>query len=266
MNNLISIVIPNYNSEVHIVKTLDSVLHQTYKNFEIIIVDDRSKDSSVQIIENYIKDHDSIRIKLIYLDKNHGMPAAPRNIGVENANGEWIAFLDCDDIWHPSKLKLQMKALIDNKSSFCSAKMADFRDDSEIVFNDVSSARISSVTFRQQLLKNRVPTSSVLVKKDIALQYKFNESKEYKAREDFDCWLKIHENIKSSIKINQKLVFYRLVDNQMSGNKFKMILKNYMVLKNYKFNDGSRLGVARNYYFMTQVLLAVYYRLVKKVL
>ena len=266
MDDLISVVIPNYNSEVHIVNTLDSVLHQTYKKIEIVIVDDKSNDDSITIIESYIKANNTINIKLICLDKNHGMPAAPRNIGVENSNGNWIAFLDCDDVWHPLKLELQMRVLADNRSSFCSTKMVDFIDDRGIFFDDMLNLEINNVTFKQQLLKNRVPTSSVVAKRYILLKFKFNESKEYKAREDFDCWLKIHENIDSSIKINNELVFYRLVDNQMSSNRFKMILKNYMVLKNYRFNNGSKLGVVRHYYFITQMLLAIYYRVIKKTL
>ena len=266
MRNLISIVIPNYNSQAHIVKTLNSALHQTYKNFEIVIVDDKSNDASIKIIEKYIQDNADISINLICLDKNHGMPAAPRNIGVENSNGELIAFLDCDDIWHPSKLELQMKIFNENKCSFCSTKMADFRNDGNIVFDEISNVKISNVTFRQQLLKNRIPTSSVLVKKDLMLKFKFNEGKEYKAREDFDCWLRIHENTDNTIKINSTLTFYRIVDGQISSNKFEMILKNHTMLKNYRLNDGRRLGLIRYFYLVTQAFLAVYYRVIKKTL
>lgn len=266
MDDLVSIVIPSYNSEAYIVSTLDSILHQTYKKIEVIIVDDKSNDASVNIIKDYIKTHGTIDIRLICLDKNHGMPAAPRNIGVKNSNGKWVAFLDCDDIWHPSKLELQIKTLLNSKSSFCSTKMVDFRDDKDILFGDISSPAIRNITFKQQLLKNRVPTSSVVVRRNVMLKFKFNESKKYKAREDFDCWLKIHENINSSVKVNEKLVFYRLINNQMSGNRLKMILMNWTILKEYRFNDGRRLGMIRCYYFITQALLAIYYRVIKKTL
>ena len=140
MDDLISIVIPNYNSEAYIVQTLDSVLRQTYKNFEIIIVDDRSKDASVEVIEDYIKSNSDTDIRLICLEKNHGMPAAPRNIGVENALGKWIAFLDCDDIWHPLKLELQMKALVGHQCVFCSTNLrlsCMYADDIKIRFSSI---------------------------------------------------------------------------------------------------------------------------------
>jgi len=264
MSELISIVIPNYNSSEFIVKTLNSVLNQTYKNFEIIIIDDRSNDNSVEIIKKYITSNPDIAINLICLDRNYGMPAGPRNIGVKNSNGEWVAFLDADDIWHPSKLELQVLAVNQNNSNFCSSKMTDFKNDSDIVFGNISTLSVNNITFFQQLLKNRIPTSSVLVKKELMLKFKFNESKEYKAQEDSDCWMKIHENINHSIKLNNNLLFYRLTEGQISGNKFKMMMKNYMVLKNYRFNNGSKLGFSRFYYFATQALLAVYYRAIKK--
>jgi len=266
VKKLVSVVIPNYNSASYIVNTLDSVLHQTYDAVEIIIIDDKSNDTSLDIIQDYIKTHCDAKIKLICLEENFGMPAAPRNIGVNHSSGDWIAFLDCDDIWHPLKLELQMKILMEKKGHFCSTRMVDFRSDSEISFDEVSNPNVKNITFKQQLLKNTIPTSSVLVKKDLMLKYKFNESKEYAAREDFDCWLKIHENIDSSIKINESLLFYRLVNNQMSSSRLKMILRNWIVLKNYRFNDGKGLGVIKYFYFTTQILLAVYYRLLRKTL
>ena len=266
MNNLISIVIPNYNSALYINQTLDSVLKQTYKYFEIIVVDDKSSDNSISLIEDYIKENPNINIKLICLNDNYGMPAGPRNIGVESANGSWIAFLDCDDIWHPLKLELQMKALIDNNCSFCSSKMMNFKHSNEIVFDEIFNLKINRINFQKQLLKNRTPTSSIVVKRDLMLKFKFNESKEYFSAEDFDCWLKIHENIKNSIKINNTLLFYRIADGQISGNKFRMFLKNYMVLKNYRFNNGEKFGFIRYYYLITQALLAFYYRAIKKTL
>ena len=105
MNDLISIITPSYKSERFIAQTIESVLVQTYKEWEMIIVDDVSPDNSNEIIEEYCK-KDS-RIKLIKLEKNSG-PAVARNRAIEEANGRYIAFLDADDLWYPEKLEKQI--------------------------------------------------------------------------------------------------------------------------------------------------------------
>lgn len=109
IEGLVSVIIPVYNSEKYVKETIESVLKQTYQNFEIIIVDDCSTDNSCQIIENI----DDQRIQLIQLDKNSGVAVA-RNIAIENAKGQYIAFLDSDGSKgdHILILKKQIKVVI----------------------------------------------------------------------------------------------------------------------------------------------------------
>ena len=101
---LVSIITPSYNSEKFISMTIDSVLRQTYRNWEMIIVDDASTDNTCTIIYDYCKKDN--RIKLIRLKKNSGAAVA-RNRAIEKSKGKYIAFLDSDDIWLPEKLKIQ---------------------------------------------------------------------------------------------------------------------------------------------------------------
>lgn len=103
---LISVVIPMYNRSKTIIECLDSICNQTYKNIEIIVVDDCSNDNSVDLVENY---NDS-RVKVIKLLNNSGAQVA-RNKGIIESKGNWIAFNDSDDLWHPSKLELQLEEL-----------------------------------------------------------------------------------------------------------------------------------------------------------
>ena len=110
MNNKISVIIPTYNRENLIIKTIESVLEQSFTNFEVIVIDDCSTDDTPNIIAAL---QDS-RIRYIRLDKNSGAQVA-RNAGILSATGEWIAFLDSDDIWHKDKLKLQFKVLEENE-------------------------------------------------------------------------------------------------------------------------------------------------------
>ena len=101
-NELVSIITPSYGSEKFIAQTIESVLSQTYKNWEMIIVDDCSPDNSNEIIEKYLR-NDS-RIKLIKLEKNSG-PAVARNRAIKEAKGRYITFLDADDLWKSNFLQ-----------------------------------------------------------------------------------------------------------------------------------------------------------------
>lgn len=106
----VSVIIPVYNREKTIKYCLDSVLSQTYKNFEVILVDDCSTDNSINIIKSYNDE----RIKLLPLNKNSGAQYC-RNVGIKAASYDWIAFLDSDDEWLPDKLEKQVKILAENK-------------------------------------------------------------------------------------------------------------------------------------------------------
>lgn len=112
---VISVITPAYNSEVFIKETIQSVLDQTYSDWEMIIVDDRSKDDTVSLIKE-MQDKDA-RIRLIELEKNSGSAVA-RNTAIEHSNGRYIAFLDSDDSWYPEKLERQLKFMQDEDVAF----------------------------------------------------------------------------------------------------------------------------------------------------
>lgn len=104
MNELVSIIMPSYNTASFISKTIESVLNQTYKNWELLIVDDCSTDDTDEIVSKY----NDKRIVYLKNEKNSGA-AISRNRALRNAKGKWIAFLDSDDLWHPTKLEKQIK-------------------------------------------------------------------------------------------------------------------------------------------------------------
>jgi teichuronic acid biosynthesis glycosyltransferase TuaG len=228
---LVSVVIPVYNASKYIEETLDCLLFQTHKNFEVIIVDDCSTDNTICICRTYEKKFKEFTI--IKTDKNFGCPGGPRNLGVKHSAGEWIAFLDADDLWHREKLSIQLQAAKSSNINFVSSKMQRFKSsceyNSDIKFSKIPTKKIK---YLGQMLNYQTPTSSVLVKRSILKNLLFQEGIKYGAREDIDLWLRIHKLIKTSLKVDLELVGYRVLDGQISGNKLKMFRKTYFCYSN----------------------------------
>ena len=255
---LVSVIMPSYNAEALIAKSIQSVIDQSFTKWELIVIDDCSKDSTRKVVQSFVE-KDS-RIKLISLEKNNGAPAAPRNIGVRNSSGMWIAFLDADDIWHPQKLKLQMDALQVHKVDFCCTQMKDFTDDTLLTFDAVMEVSVEQISFAKQQIKGRIPTSSVVVKKDLMLRFPFNEDIRYKAVEDYHCWLRMHEVIGVTIKLCYPLLSYRRIVGQISGSKKYMLERMYMVHKEYPGTSAAQAIL----YTLTHALGGFYYRILRK--
>ncbi len=261
---LVSIIVPCYNARPFIRMTVQSVLSQSYDCFELIIVDDRSNDGSVEVLKE-LAALDS-RIILLEMERNAGGPAAPRNRGVREARGAWLAFLDADDVWHPRKLEFQMNALRKYNALACSTQMRDFHNDSEVVFEEPGAVPVTKVTLLQQLIKYRTPTSSVIVRRELLPPSPFKEDLQFKAREDTDCFTRIHEYMDHSIKLQFPFVYYRQQGSQISGNKFHMIGRHLNMLKKYRLRSGRSLGAKAYLYTFTHFSLALYYRWFRKML
>ena len=187
----VSVVIPVYNSKNTITRALDSVLKQKVLPKEIVLVDDKSTDDSVDIIIKYIERYKgSIEIRLIQLEHNSG-PAKARNTGWENATGRFIGFLDSDDSWHPQKLEVQygyMSMNPDVKLSGHRMKLISESDSKDEVQIDKELIEVQEITKKALLLQNKfVTTSNVMLIRDIP--YRFNEAKRY--AEDHYLWLEI---------------------------------------------------------------------------
>lgn len=216
---LISIIIPLYNTERYIAETIETVTNQTYTNWELIIVDDCSTDNSVEIINKFIE-KDS-RIKIISSEKNFGGPARPRNIGIEKSNGEYIAFLDADDLWSNDKLEKQLEYMLKHDITFSSTNSMFVDELSNPIDN-----KYKIVTFFKKydkkatvcdLIKNKfIATSSVMVKKELLGD--FSESKELVSVEDLRQWLHLLHNKKVKyFYFSEKLLIYRILKNSVSN-------------------------------------------------
>lgn len=230
---LVSVVMPSYNAASYISSTIESVLAQTYVEWELLIVDDCSKDSTRALVHRF--EQQDRRIKLIPLEKNNGAPAAPRNIGIRTAGGEWIAFLDADDIWHPRKLEIQLEIMRQEGVFFSSTLSRNFIDE-KLVFNQKIEPfpSFQKITFHMQRIKGRIANSSVICHKSLLLKYPFNEDVRYKAVEDYHCWLRIHSDIGHSLRVNAVLLNYRIIEGQISGSKLYMLKRMLMLHREFK--------------------------------
>ena len=235
MNDLVSVITPSYNSEKFISKTIESVINQTYKNWEMIIVDDCSTDKSNKIIENYIKKDN--RIKFLKLEKNMG-PAVARNTAIREAKGRYIAFLDSDDIWLPEKLEKQLEFMNKNDLAFTYSSYYLINEEEKHlgVFNT-----IPEITYESMLRTCSVGClTAIYDTHKLGKMYMPNILK----RQDYGLWLKILKLIGKTKGILEPLAIYRIRKNSVSSNKLKVSIYQWRV-----YRDIEKIGFFKSIYY-----------------
>lgn len=211
---MISIIVPVYNAEKYIEETINSVLNQTYTDFELILVDDVSKDKSVEKIEAF-KDS---RVRLIKLPINAGAYAA-RNKGLEEAKGEYIAFLDADDLWEPDKLKLEYEFMREENAGFVFTGY-EFADSDGKGLGKIVKVP-ATITYRQALHNTTIFTSTVLIDR-AKISDDLIKMPNIKS-EDTATWWRILKAGNIAYGLNENLVKYRRSAGTLSSNKFSAI-------------------------------------------
>jgi glycosyltransferase involved in cell wall biosynthesis len=208
--NKVSIITPLYNSEEFISETIESVLSQSYNNWEMIIVDDCSTDNGVNIVKKYQKECE--KIKLIRLDNNSGAAVA-RNVAIKKAKGRFIAFLDSDDYWHPEKLKKQISFMSNNNYAFTFSYYQNV---------DINNKKGKIITAPEIVTYNTLLDSGVIGCLTAIYDIK-KLGKIYmpliRKRQDYALWLKI---LKRDIKahcLDEVLAYYRKGNVSISSNK-----------------------------------------------
>ncbi len=268
-NPLVYIIMPNYNGADYLRASISSVINQSYQNWKLLIVDDCSTDNSVEIIKNFAK-QDS-RISYHLLRENTGRPAVPRNIGLRMAEGDYVAFIDSDDIWHPEKLQLQISLALNGQYSFIATGVCHFVDEDAIsvkpMDGNLANISIKKYSHKDMLIKNRIISgSSALI--DLSLirdnELFFKEDMRYRAVEDYLFWLKVLEFTDKCAFIDLPLVFYRHSLTSISKSKLPMAKKVFMLLSEYEYNDRGRIGLERFVYFLTYTFLSMMNRIFVK--
>lgn len=206
---------PCYNSACYIKRAIDSVINQTYQNFELIVIDDLSKDESVNIVKTF----DDSRIKLVELSENCGA-AVSRNVGIEMAVGRFIAFLDSDDLWRPNKLETQIQFMIDKP---CAFSFSHYQRFSRLGKGKVMKAP-EVVTYEELLRCNVIGCLTAVYDTHII-------GKQYmpliRKRQDFGLWLKILSHCGKAYGCPVILADYR-TDSGMTQNKLNAAKHQWM--------------------------------------
>lgn len=246
MEPLVTIITPCYNSADFIIPTINSVLEQTYPNWELIVIDDCSKDNTCQIIEEFAKQQNNI--SLIKLEKNGGVANA-RNIGLEQAKGKYIAFLDSDDIWMKDKLTKQVTYMEEKglPMTFCAYNRINEE-------GDVISRKIQapfSVNYRQLLSHNVIIFSTSLALRSVIGATRFKKA----GHEDWIFWLDIFKKPFNGYGINEPLVLYRIRKGSVSANKLKVIGFTWKILREHE-----KLGLLQSMYLFTKYAFATVWK------
>src|SRR6478609_4514186 len=253
--NLVSIITPSFNSEKFIAGTIQSVQNQTHLNWEMIIVDDCSTDQSGSIIERFsAKDN---RVRFFQLDKNSGAGIA-RETALSKAQGDYIAFLDADDLWKPLKLEKQLQFLKDNKVPF-TFSFYDCMDEDGNSLNKRVEAPIN-LSYRQLFFCNYVGNLTGIYEINYFGKIAISSTRK---RQDWTMWLTILKKVKKAKPVPESLAIYRIRDNSLSASKVDLLKHNFAVYRNFHgFNYVSSLFIMIGFLF-TQLVIKPRY--IKKI-
>lgn len=237
IDGLVSIITPAYNAAAYIAETIESVLNQTYTNWEMLIVNDCSKDNTAEIVESYAKKDK--RINLINLKQNSGTAIA-RNAAIQNAKGRYIAFLDSDDLWKEEKLQKQIEFMQQNGYAFTFTSYEHFKEIKENTQNQVQIPK--SLNYNQALKGNQIGCLTVMLDRKQIQNIHFTTQR----HEDYILWLNILKQGVTAHGIQESLALYRTGNSKsISGNKLQSALWTWKV-----YRESQKLSVVKSMYYM----------------
>jgi glycosyltransferase involved in cell wall biosynthesis len=245
-DHLASIITPLYNTKDFISDTIQSVLSQTYKDWELVIIDDCSTDGSYKLAKEFEKDH---RIKVYKLPQNSG-PAIARNKGIELAKGSYIAFLDSDDMWLPQKLERQIRFMEENNYIFSYTYYQLINDEGDETGKTISPPL--KINYKDLLKTCYIGClTAVYNAEKIGKVYMPIIDK----RQDYGLWLKILRKGVTAYGLPESLALYRVHSKSISSNKFNLVKYNWKL-----FRKHENLSLMKSFYCLCS---NIYHKLFK---
>lgn len=246
---LVSIIMPMYNAGKFLSKSIESVLEQTYQNWELLLIDDGSNDDSIDIALAFME-KDS-RIFLLKNEQNMGI-AKTRNKGIEASKGQYIAFLDSDDLWLPNKLEVQIKWMEEKKLLFTCSSYFVCNENGNITHERNFSE--GPQTYQDLLKTNTIGCLTVVVESNLLKRHLMPDLK----HEDYATWLNILKEINTVYFINEKLAIYRKLTTSTSSNKWNTISWVWKILR-----QNEQFSVIKSSFYLMRFLFYTTFKYAK---
>lgn len=244
---LVSIIIPYYNDKKYILRSVSSALNQSYKNIEIIIIDNENSLISKKILKDISKK--SKKIKILSNKKKVNLAGLGRNIGIKNSRGRYVSFLDSDDYWSKDKLKIQIKEIKKQNADVLFTSFKAVNENKNLIYKVIPPEEI----FLNTLIKScPVCCSSVLIKKYCLKNLRFGN---YRTKEDYDLWIKLSLKKYKIKSIKNFLTYYTVRKSSLSSLHLNKIFNAFLIYSNtLKFN----------YFYSLFSVLRLYFNALKK--
>jgi len=221
----VDIILPNYNSELYISETINSVLEQNFKNWNLIIVDDNSNNENKEILKKY--DYHK-NIKIIWLKKNKKAGFC-RNIAIRNSKSDYVAFIDSDDIWEKEKLSKQLEFMVKNNYHFTYTNYKTFKSNIE-KNNSKEIKPAKHFNFKNFIRDTSIATSTMIIKRSFIGNAKFTKTK---ICEDYFFKCQILKKVNYAYCLPENLTKYRIRNNSLQSNKIRNLYWIWYINKKY---------------------------------
>jgi teichuronic acid biosynthesis glycosyltransferase TuaG len=213
-----SVIMPAFNAEGYVASAIESVLAQTRENLELLVIDDKSTDSTRDIVRSYVARDD--RVVLLELSENRGAAVA-RNRGLDIARARYIAFLDADDLWHPDKLDRQLTLMDKHQWGFSCTSYSVIGPTGKLLGKTVRMARC--LDLKGYLNHNLIQTVGVVVDRSM-VQYDLLYAPDLRRRQDAATWIQVLRGGTKCYGVSEVLAFYRRTPGSLSKNRIKAVM------------------------------------------
>lgn len=245
---LVSIIMPNYNCGKYVKETINSVINQSYENWELIFIDDCSTDKSIEIVEKNYKNNTKIKIEKF--DKNRGAAEA-RNYGIKLARGKYVAFLDSDDLWVSDKLKKQIEFMEKNNVDFTYSEYTHIDENGNPL--KMKAKVPSELSYKKMLYHCYTGCLTVVYNQEkIGKVCGPNISKS----NDYGLFLQVLKKVDRARGIKENLAFYRIRKNSISRNKWKKFMPHFYLLNKIERKNK----VMSLFYIFTNVIVKMLWK------